>query len=99
MTPLPWHTSNRAARLPGNWSVIRARILARDPLCRICAVRRSTQVDHIKAMTDDHRETALQGVCYPCHAQKSAAEGAAGRARRPGRRRPEEQHPGRISSR
>ncbi len=96
---MPWHTSNRQARLPSAWTTIRHRILARDPVCRICGVRPSTQVDHIKAMTDDHRDSALQGVCYPCHAQKSAAEGAAGRAGRPGRWRPEEPHPGRIPSR
>ncbi|WP_424888084.1 hypothetical protein [Streptomyces sp. XH2] len=47
-------------------------------------------------MTDDHRDRALQGVCGPCHAQKSAAEGAVGRARRPGRRRPDDPHPGRL---
>ncbi|GGX63295.1 HNH endonuclease signature motif containing protein [Streptomyces hiroshimensis] len=93
---MTWKTSNRKARLPSSWSTIRARILARDPVCRICDVRRSTQVDHIKAMTDDHRDHALQGICYPCHAQKSAQEGAAGRARRPDRRRPDDDHPGRL---
>ncbi|MEV5508571.1 HNH endonuclease signature motif containing protein [Streptomyces orinoci] len=94
---MPWHTSNQAARLPGNWSVIRTHVLSRDPVCRICGVRPSTQIDHIKAMTDDHRDHALQGVRYPCHAQKSAQEGAAGRAQRPGQRRPDDDHPGQLS--
>jgi 5-methylcytosine-specific restriction enzyme A len=93
---MAWQSSDRKERLPSAWSAIRTRILARDPVCRTCDVRRSTQVDHIQAMTDDHRDRALQGVCGPCHAQESAAEGAACRALRPGRRRPDDPHPGRL---
>ncbi|MGW5633932.1 hypothetical protein [Streptomyces sp. NPDC003832] len=57
-------------------------------------MRPSTHCDHIKAKTDDH--TKLQGVCEPCHLQKSSREGVeAQRATsKPGRLRPEEPHPG-----
>ncbi|WP_407563324.1 HNH endonuclease signature motif containing protein [Streptomyces sp. 184] len=91
-----WSGSDRRARLPSNWRKIRARILERDPICKICDVRPSTHCDHIAAKTDDHRDVALQGVCGECHGRKSSAEGLAARRAdpRPGRRRPPEQHPG-----
>ena len=91
-----WTGSDRAKRLPPGWRTIRARILARDPICKICGVRPSTHCDHIQAKTDDHREAGLQGVCVECHKQKSSREGNdAQRVNpRPGRRRPPEQHPG-----
>jgi 5-methylcytosine-specific restriction enzyme A len=91
-----WQGSDRKARLPSNWLQIRARVLARDPICKICGVRTSTHCDHIEAKTDAHAEDRLQGVCGPCHDQKSSREGNdAQRANpRPGRRRPPEQHPG-----
>jgi 5-methylcytosine-specific restriction enzyme A len=91
-----WQGSDRKARLPSNWRQIRARVLARDPICKICGVRTSTHCDHIEAKTDAHAEDRLQGVCATCHAQKSSREGnAAQRAEpKPGRRRPTEQHPG-----
>lgn len=91
-----WQGSDRKARLPSGWTKIRARILARDPVCKICGVRPSTHCDHIVAKADDHSETGLQGVCGPCHDQKSAREGAAAAkaADRPTRKRPPEAHPG-----
>ena len=91
-----WQGSDRKARLPSGWAKIRARILARDPVCKLCGVRPSTHCDHIVAKADDHSETGLQGVCGPCHDQKSAREGAAAAqaAGRPTRKRPTEQHPG-----
>ena len=92
-----WKNSDRKSRLPSKWdTVIRPRILARDPICVLCGVRRSVVADHIKSKTDDHAPAALQGVCGPCHDQKSSREGnEAQRANpRPGRTRPPEQHPG-----
>jgi 5-methylcytosine-specific restriction endonuclease McrA len=91
-----WKNSDRAKRLPRGWPTIRARILDRDPVCTICGVRPSTQVDHHQAKTDDHGDAALRGVCGPCHDQKSSREGnAAQRTRRyRNSRRPPEQHPG-----
>lgn len=91
-----WQGSTRVKRLPPNWRKIRARILARDPICKLCDVRPSKFCDHIEAMTDDHSEAGLQGVCGPCHDRKSSREGndAQRENPRPGRTRPPEQHPG-----
>ncbi|MER7908292.1 hypothetical protein [Streptomyces sp. NPDC096068] len=59
-------------------------------------MRPSAFCDHIIAKADDHSDAGLQGVCGPCHDQKSSAEGhAVQRANpRPGRTRPPEPHPG-----
>lgn len=91
-----WSNSRRRERLPSGWAKIREGILARDVTCQICHVRPSTHCDHIVAKLDDHRPEGLQGVCGPCHDQKSAREGAAAaKAKgRPSRTRPPEQHPG-----
>jgi 5-methylcytosine-specific restriction endonuclease McrA len=91
-----WSSSDRKTRLPSNWRAIRAKVIARDPICKICGVRPSTHCDHIEARTDAHAEDRLQGLCGPCHDQKSSREGNdAQRANpKPGRTRPAEQHPG-----
>ena len=89
-----WADSTRVDRLPPGWYFIRRRILLRDPLCRLrypgVCTSTSTQVDHIVA-GDDHDDHNLQGVCAPCHARKSSAEGNAARVRTT---RPPEPHPG-----
>lgn len=89
-----WQGSDRRSRLPSGWRAIRARIIARDPICVLCGVRPSTHCDHKVAKADDHTDEGLQGVCGPCHDRKSSAEGNAARGPRPGRRRPPEPHPG-----
>ncbi|XIG78765.1 endonuclease [Streptomyces sp. SGAir0957] len=91
-----WQNSGRKQRLPPGWAKIRARILARDPICKMCGVRPSAFCDHIVAKADDHSDSGLQGLCGPCHDQKSSREGnEAQRANpRPGRTRPQEPHPG-----
>lgn len=91
-----WAGSDRVKRLPPGWRKIRAEILARDPICKICGVRPSVFCDHIEAKKDLHTPSDLQGVCGPCHDQKSSREGnEAQRANpRPRRQRPEEPHPG-----
>lgn len=91
-----WKESDRKARLPSGWTKIRERILARDPICKICYVRPSTHCDHIVAKADLNGPDDLQGVCGPCHDQKSAREGAAAAKAKgkPTRVRPAERHPG-----
>ncbi|CAH9419497.1 hypothetical protein SGL43_06552 [Streptomyces globisporus] len=91
-----WANSDRKSRLPSGWAKIRARILERDRICVLCGVRPSAFCDHIIAKADLNEDSDLQGVCGPCHDQKSAREGAAAaKAKgRPSRTRPPEQHPG-----
>jgi 5-methylcytosine-specific restriction protein A len=91
-----WQGSDRKSRLPSNWPTIRAKVLARDPLCKICGVRPSSHCDHIEAKTDAHAEDKLQGVCSTCHGLKSSREGNDAQAAnpQPGRKRPDEPHPG-----
>jgi 5-methylcytosine-specific restriction protein A len=90
-----WEGSDRKHELPPDWnSVIRPRILRRDPICRICHERLSTQVDH-RRRGNDHRDGNLQGICDPCHSAKSSREGNdAQRAIRSARWRPQPPHPG-----
>lgn len=94
---MSWATSNRRATLPPDWRKIRARILKRDPLCRlaypdICAGH-SREVDHI-GPPNDHRPHMLRGVCTPCHKRRTQEQA---QAARPTRARPQEQHPGRLT--
>lgn len=86
-----------ATPLPRGWAKIRARILKRDPRCRIhgprCSIE-ATQVDHIYGR-GSHDDANLQGVCANCHRDKTNEEAAAGRRLTRGKaRRPTEQHPG-----
>lgn len=91
-----WSSSRRRERLPSGWAKIRAAILARDSTCQICGIRPSTHCDHIVAKADLNGPKDLQGVCGPCHDQKSSREGNdTQRANpKPGRTRPSEKHPG-----
>lgn len=60
------------------WRAIRQQVLDREPLCRHCKVRGlvtpATEVDHIYGDTSDNRPEALQALCQPCHAHKTACE-------------------------
>lgn len=104
---MTWPGSTRHRRLPSAWDRTRARILKRDHgICHVCHRRGADEVDHLDA-GDDHRDSNLAAIHNdPCHAQKSAAEGAAsarGGAQAAARRallphastsRPAERHPG-----
>ena len=94
-----WVGSTRAARLPADWPMRRARVKRRargrcewvdeqgrcpDP---------GTDCDHITP-GDDHDLANLQWLCGWHHARKTAREGAAAAAPRPPRARPAEPHPG-----
>lgn len=84
-----WSSSDRRSRLPVNWSTpggIRDQVFkAKGRRCKLNFVdictKFATQVDHI-VPGDDHRLDNLQPVCGPCHARKSAQEGAAAVRRR-----------------
>ena len=83
-THAPWQGSTRHDTLPDDWPSRVAYVLARDPVCTLQlagCTGDSTQVDHAGPRTD-HDVGSLRGVCGPCHASRSGAQGAAGRVRR-----------------
>lgn len=58
------------------WRKLRERILARDPVCRSCDKRPSSEVDHIVPKAEggsDHPDN-LQGLCKSCHSRKTVQE-------------------------
>jgi 5-methylcytosine-specific restriction endonuclease McrA len=61
------------------WLNTRKAVLSRDPICRVCNDALSTQVDHIKPLSqggDPYALENLQGICTSCHAAKSGRESA-----------------------
>ena len=59
------------------WLNTRRAVLLRDPICKACDNRLSTEVDHIKPLSqggDPYSLANLRGICNPCHAAKSAQE-------------------------
>ena len=92
--PTAWRTTP----LPADWPTIRARILDRDPRCRIrthCWGAPSVDVDHIDNPTD-HSDDNLRGACETCHDARSATQGAdaARNKRQAAARRTAKPHPG-----
>ena len=63
------------------WRKKRARIIERDPVCRVCLVSWSKQVDHVipKKLGGTDADANLQGICVTCHQEKSAKETAFGK--------------------
>lgn len=61
------------------WAMTREAVLARDPICKVCDKRLSTQVDHIVPLSqsgDAWDLEGLQGICSQCHWSKTARENA-----------------------
>ena len=60
------------------WRKTRARVLARDPYCKICervgCKMVSTDADHIVPRSEGGADemSNLQGVCHSCHSRKTA---------------------------
>lgn len=78
----------------------RQRILKRDRVCQLCQGTRCgnhpLEVDHRVPVAEGgtHDDTNLWAIGkHPCHAEKTRAEQARGRARR-ATTRPQEPHPG-----
>jgi 5-methylcytosine-specific restriction protein A len=97
------HPRKRPAKKQSNWTrresrqsrgygrahdLMRARVLAEEPLCRVCLaegrVSATTIADHripkAEGGTDDHEN--YQGLCGDCDVIKTAQESARARARR-----------------
>jgi 5-methylcytosine-specific restriction enzyme A len=96
---MSWDTSGRRAQLPSNWGTIRRRILERDqhrctaPTHVDACDGTATEVDHIHD-PGDHSDDNLRSLNHWCHQQRTLAQAAAARARRPRAQRPPERHPG-----
>lgn len=59
------------------WTRVSKVIRRRDPMCKVCNERPSTQVDHITAINDGGEPfdpANLQGICSRCHHAKSHRE-------------------------
>lgn len=95
--PTLWRQAKRwLATNDPRWIRIRARQLAREPLCRHCKAKGTTTpatvADHIDGKAEsaeDYRDSNLQSLCEPCHAVKTALENGsfgrpAGQAKRAG---------------
>lgn len=83
----------RTKPLPKDWRKRRRRILDRDPVCRVCRARPSTQVDHVQPSGSDE-DWNLRGICNECHKAKTALEGVTAQGNGPLRKRQPEPHPG-----
>jgi 5-methylcytosine-specific restriction enzyme A len=60
------------------WLKLRAIVLRRDPVCRICGQEASTDADHIipiRAGGAKWLPENLQGLCHACHTKKTRREG------------------------
>lgn len=62
-----------------DWERVRARVLADEPLCRLCRTARATEVDHIRpfqGLADPLRlaRPNLRPVCAPCHRARTARQ-------------------------
>ena len=74
---MTWQRSNRGyakgRRLPAE---LHARVLAEEPVCRLCGTRASRHVDHVVSVSRRPDlfgvRSNLQGVCPPCHRSKTA---------------------------
>lgn len=71
---------NRRGMGPG-WAAKRARVLKRDPVCRVCRRRPATEVDHkvSRAQGGDDSETNLRGICRRCHSIRTQRQSVAAR--------------------
>jgi len=62
------------------WELLRAHVLATEPLCRLCCakgrVTPATAVDHVIPLSEGGSDdpSNLQPICESCHAAKSAAD-------------------------
>jgi 5-methylcytosine-specific restriction protein A len=61
-----------------HWRNLRVRVLARDPICKMCSRAASIVADHIKPHRGDWSLFCdlnnLQGLCASCHSIKTARE-------------------------
>jgi 5-methylcytosine-specific restriction protein A len=58
------------------WRKLRKLVLHDDPICAVCCVQASQEVDHVlpKGSGGMDALSNLQGICERCHAEKTAQE-------------------------
>lgn len=80
--------ARRAARMGPKPDRVRQQMLAEEPTCRLCGAP-TTDVDHILPLVagGKHVRENLQGLCRPCHLEKSRQEREEGRYKTPRRSR------------
>ncbi|WP_152030908.1 hypothetical protein [Agromyces aureus] len=98
---MAWHSSNRRATLPKDWTTVRKRIRARaDGMCehrtngRRCT-NPGTECHHIGSATD-HRDEMLEWICSDCHKVETQKQARAQQHAKytAAKKRPTEAHPG-----
>lgn len=57
------------------WRRLRTRVLAEEPLCRMCS-EPATDVDHVNGDPSDNSKQNLQPLCHACHSHKTGRERA-----------------------
>ena len=57
------------------WRKMRDRVLAEEPLCRMCQTL-ATDVDHVSGDPSDNSRGNLQPLCHACHSHKTGRERA-----------------------
>jgi 5-methylcytosine-specific restriction enzyme A len=69
----------RMATNSTRWLKLRAMVLRREPVCRICHEEPSTDADHIVPIRAGGAKWSLdnlQGACHGCHSKKTRREEA-----------------------
>lgn len=58
------------------WQAFRKLIIARDPICRMCKIRPTTDVDHRvpRDQGGEESEENCWGLCHMCHSSKTLCE-------------------------
>ena len=70
----------RMATNSTRWLELRAMVVGRDPVCKICNDAASTDADHIVPIRAGGAKWSmdnLQGACHSCHSKKTRREEAA----------------------
>lgn len=76
--------SLRMATNSTRWLKLRAMVLARDPVCKVCGNEPSTDADHKIPIRDGGAKWSLdnlQGLCHRCHSAKTRIEGTSNMSR------------------
>lgn len=81
LAPKPWQSRRYSEGLKVyqsyKWQQTRVQVLREEPICRICSLYVSREVDHIKPLSQGGQpfeRANLQALCKDCHRKKSLTE-------------------------